>query len=42
MSQVDAGNYVMDILAFGDGNTINLFPQGPAALIVSEGVTEVQ
>jgi hypothetical protein len=42
MSKINAGQYVMDILAFGDGNTINLFPQGPAAITVNAGITEVQ
>lgn len=42
MSKIDAASYVMDILAFGDGNTINLFPQGPASLLVTQGITEVQ
>jgi hypothetical protein len=32
-------NYVIDILAEADGHTINLFPQGPATLTVSRGVT---
>jgi hypothetical protein len=42
MMKIDAGSYVMDILAFGDGNTMNLFPQGAAALTVNDGITEVQ
>jgi hypothetical protein len=40
MQKVDAGQYVMDILAEGDGNTMNLFPQGPATVQVVEGITE--
>jgi hypothetical protein len=39
MNRVRAGSYVMDIVAEGDGNTINLFPVGPAAVNVVQGIT---
>ena len=34
------GTYVMDIIAEGDGATINLFPLGPATVTVLDGVTD--
>jgi hypothetical protein len=39
MALIDPGTYVMDIVATGDGATVNLFPEGPATVTVSEGVT---
>ena len=37
---VQPGPYVMDIVASGDGHTVNLFQKtGPASLTVTQGVT---
>lgn len=35
-------DYVLDIVAMADGNTINLFPEGPATVTVFAGVTDPQ
>lgn len=38
---MEAGDYVFDLLAFGDGHVINLFEKaGAAAVTVNEGVTK--
>ncbi len=38
---MEAGNYVFDLLAFGDGHTINLFQMaGAATVTMNEGVTK--
>jgi hypothetical protein len=39
MVNVDPGSYVLDIVAVGDGVVVNIFPEGPAAVMVNEGVT---
>ena len=38
-ANIIAATYVMDIIATADGHTINLFPEGPASIVLSEGVT---
>jgi hypothetical protein len=40
MADVRAGDYVLDILAYGDGNTVNLLPGDPAQVTLSDGVTD--
>lgn len=40
MARTFPGTYVMDIIAEADGATVNLFPIGPATVIVLEGVTD--
>jgi hypothetical protein len=40
LAQVAAAQYVLDILAAGDGNTINLLPGNPAQVTLSDGVTD--
>jgi hypothetical protein len=39
-ANLPAGSYVVDIVAEGDGHTLNLFPEGPASLTVSAGITQ--
>jgi hypothetical protein len=36
---IPVGSYVIDIVAIADGHTINMFPEGPATLVLSQGVT---
>jgi hypothetical protein len=38
---IPVGSYVIDIVATANGQTVNLFPEGPATLIVIEGVTAI-
>ena len=38
-TDLNPGTYVMDMVAQGDGHTINIFSQGPASVIVNQGVT---
>jgi len=39
MGRLNPGDYVMDIVAEADGQIISLFPEGPCAVVVAEGVT---
>lgn len=39
MAQLLPGSYVVDILAFDGSYTVNLFPNGPASVTVSAGVS---
>jgi hypothetical protein len=39
MQRLRPGSYVLDIVAIADGVTINLFPDGPASVLVKQGVT---
>lgn len=42
MNGIEAGQYVFDLLAFGDYHIVNLFEKaGAATVIVNEGVTKV-
>ena len=38
-TDLNPAKYVMDIIAQGDGHTINIFSQEPATIIVNQGVT---
>ena len=41
MSQLLPGTYGLDIIAYDGTSTVNLFPQGPATVVVSTGVSSV-
>ena len=40
MQSVPAGTYALDILAMADGRTVNLMANGPASVIVSQGISD--
>lgn len=39
LANLAAGTYALDIIATADGYTVNLFQNGPAAVVVTPGVT---